>query len=126
MDLEALKEKLKEKYKDAEEYWKNYKKEFKTENDIPSIPVYEKEFMDTVVCPKLIECGAIPKDKLVVGHTYLGDCRNAHKAIWKDNGRFEYTRTKFGYTYLEEINHFQDYTEYDIFIPIKDLTYSHD
>lgn len=126
MDLEALKEKLKENYKNAhknaEEFWKNYKKEFKTEDDIPSVPAYDKEFMDTVVCPKLIECGAIPKDVLIVGHKYLGHCRNAHEAVWKENGRFEYMRTKFGYTYPEEINHFQDFTEYDIFIPIKDIT----
>ena len=71
---------------------------------------------------KMIELGAIPKDKLIVGHTYLGKCRNAGKAIWKENGRFEYIRTKFGCTYPEEINHFQDDNGYDLFTPIKDIT----
>ena len=101
---------------DVISYWNNFNKKFNNPDGIPSIPVYPKEFMDEVVCPKLIECGAIPKDKLIVGHEYLGSCRNATKAVWKENGVFEYMRTKFGFTYPEKINHFQDYTEYDIFI----------
>ena len=28
-------------------------------------------------------------------------------------------RTKFGYTYPEDINHFEDDNGYDLFIPIK-------
>lgn len=111
-----------ERSKRETEWWNNFKREFKTTQDIPNIPVYEKDFMETVVCPKLIECGAIPKDKLIVGHTYLGKCRNASKAVWKENGKFEYMRTEFGFTYPEEINHFQDDDGYDLFIPIKDIT----
>lgn len=81
--------------------------------------------MDEVVCPKLIACGAIPKEALVDKHTYIGKCRNTHKAIWHaslDGGVFVYERTKFGCTYPEEIDHFQDDDGYDVFIPIKDIT----
>ena len=103
-------------------FWNSFNRKLLNVDDVPIVPVYEKEVMDNIICPKLIEYGAIPKDKLIVGHKYLGSCRNASEAVWKDNGQFEYMRTKFGYTYPEEINHFQDYTEYDIFVPIKDIT----
>ena len=89
---------------------------------IPLIPVVDKETYDEYVVPNLIRCGAIPKEKLIVGHTYLGDCRNTSKAVWKESGCFEYMRTKFGWTYPEEINHFQDDDGYDVFTPIKDIT----
>lgn len=93
-----------------------------TEDCIPEPPILEKDLYEKYVIPNFIRCGAIPKDKLVVGHTYLGNCRNASKAVWKENGVFEYQRTKFGDTYPEEINHFQDDDGYDVFVPIKDLT----
>ena len=89
---------------------------------IPLVPVVDEKIYQEHIIPNLIRCGAIPKDKLIVGHTYLGDCRNAHKAVWKENGRFEYMRTKFGCEYLEQINHFQDDDGYDVFTPIKDVT----
>ena len=91
-------------------------------NKIPVLPALDKERYEKYIVPNLIRCGAIPKENLIVGHTYLGDCRNASKAIWKENGRFEYMRTKFGCTYPEEINHFQDDDGYDLFTPIKDIT----
>ena len=105
------------------DFWKNYQREnnFETEDDVPELPVWSEEEMKKYVWPKLFQYGAIPIDKLIVGHTYLGHCRNAHKAIWKNNGKFEYIRYKFGYTYPEEINHFQDDDGYDVFVPIKDL-----
>jgi len=112
------------------ERWRVKNKILEIVDEIPKVPCFNeevlgvekaKEYMEFIQ-NKLIELGAIPKDKLIVGHTYLGDCRNAHKAIWKENERFEYMRTKFGYTYPEEINHFQDDDGYDVFVPIKDIT----
>lgn len=59
----------------------------------------------------------IPKNELIVGNTYTGNCRNAESAKW--NGKtFEYMRYKFGSTYLEEINHFEDDDGYDVFVPM--------
>ena len=99
----------------------NNMKPFKDYDDVPPVPVVDEETYQNVIVPNLIRCGAIPKDQLIVGAKYEGDCRNAHIAIWKENGRFEYMRTKFGCTYPEEINHFQDDDGYDVFVPIKKI-----
>jgi len=85
---------------------------------IPSPPKVSKEIYDKYVIPHYIRCGAIPKDKLIIGKTYIGHCRNANEAIW-DGERFVYKRTKLGYMYNEKINHFQDDNGNDVFIPIK-------
>ncbi len=61
----------------------------------------------------------IPKLELVVGQTYHGICRNVRKAVWKENGTFEYMRREFGDTSSEEINHYEDDDGYDVFVPIK-------
>lgn len=53
---------------------------------------------------------------LEVGAYYAGRCRNASVARW--NGRvFVYWRHKFGETFAEEINHFEDDNGYDLFKP---------
>lgn len=67
---------------------------------------------------ELIKHGAIPIDKLEVGKTYIGSCRNASEAVWLGD-KFEYQRYKFGSTFPEKINHFQDDDGYDVFVPIK-------
>ena len=115
---------------DVVNYWNKRTKKFETVEDIPNIPCFNektiakaKEYMEFIQ-QKMIELGAIPKDALVDKHTYLGNCRNAHKAVWHaglDGGVFVYERTKFGCTYPEEINHFQDDNGYDVFVPIKDI-----
>ncbi len=120
-----------ERAKNVVEYWRKRTKKFETPEDIPVIPIFDekmvkeaKEYM-AFIQQKMIELGAIPKDALIDGHTYLGDCRNAHKAVWHatlDDGVFVYERTKFGCTYPEEINHFQDDDGYDVFTPIRDIT----
>ena len=52
------------------------------------------------------------------GKNFVGSCRNASEAIW--NGKtFTYKRYKFGSTFFEDINHFEDDDEYDLFVPIK-------
>ena len=85
---------------------------------IPSIPICgEKEYQEIVI-PNLIRCGAIPKKELIVGRTYIGECRNASEAVW--NGEvFIYQRHKFHLVYLDEINHFEDDDGSDLFVPIK-------
>lgn len=100
-------------------FFKN-KKPFKTVDDIPGIPVVPKEIYDGVIVKELIRCGAIPKEKLVPGKDYLGTCRNASIATWVGN-HFLYERTKFGDTFNERINHFQDDNGSDLFVPIKEI-----
>ena len=100
------------------EYWDNLKP-FETPDDVPMIPYCPKEEWDGFYVPRLLKCGAIPKDKLVVGKTYIGSCRNSDEATW--NGKeFEYERYKFGLTYKDKVNHFQDDDGYDLFVPIKE------
>lgn len=94
-------------------------KPFKTVDDIPDVPLMEdKECYEKKIVTNLIRCGAIPKEELIEGKTYLGACRNATEAMW--NGKqFTYLRTKFYYTYEEKINHFQDDDGYDVFVPLR-------
>lgn len=91
-----------------------------TDNFIPEPPILEKELYEKYVIPNFIRCGAIPKNKLEIGKTYIGNCRNANEAVWLGD-YFEYQRYKFGYTYPEKIKHFEDddYTGTDVFVPIR-------
>ena len=121
MNIEQIKQKIlkekEERYNTVLEYWKT-RNPFKDENDIGSIPIVSEQDYNNIIIPNIIRCGGIPKDDLIIGKTYIGDCRNATEAIW--NGKvFKYMRTKFGSTYEEEINHFEDDDGYDVFVPIK-------
>lgn len=70
----------------------------------------------------LLKRGMIPKKDLEDGVTYCGMCRNAEEAIWNaEKQKFIYKRTKFNYTFDEDINHPEDDNGYDLFIPIKKL-----
>ena len=94
----------------------------KDEDHIPEVPIFKdrKEF-EEVVIKNLIRCGAIPKSELEVGAEYLGSCRNASKAKW-DGKKFIYQRYKWGSWYEDTIEHFEDDTQYDVFVPIKKIT----
>ena len=95
-------------------------KPFKTVDDIPDIPILENENdYKEIVVKNLIRCGAIPKNKLEIGKTYLGNCRNSSEGIW-DGEKFHYLRHKFGTVPWDEINHFEDDDGYDLFVPIKE------
>ncbi len=92
-------------------------KYFETIEDIPDIPVVKTQREHDLLCEELIECGAIPKKDLEKGATYEGSCRNSSTATW--NGEeFKYNRTKWGFTYLDTIKHFEDDMYYDVFIPL--------
>ena len=108
---------------------------FQNVDDIPDLPVVEQERWENYYIPLLIKNGAIPKENLEVGATYLGKCRNADEAVW-DGEQFHYHRTKFGnrciekinqfqdddgFGLIETINHFQDNDGFDLFVPIKKL-----
>lgn len=61
----------------------------------------------------------IPKSELEIGKEYTGVCRNAGRAVW-DGEKFWYIRTKFGRSYDESINHYEDDDGYDLFIPVEE------
>lgn len=112
-------------YENLVRFWKYFEELEPFDGDvtrIPDIPNFnnEKGFYEDVIVYNLIRCGAIPKEKLKEGVTYLGSCRNTSKATW--NGKyFVYERNKWGNTYECEINHFQDDDGYDVFVPIKEV-----
>lgn len=121
METQEVKDKLKkekeERYNTVLNHWKE-RKPFRDEDDIPPIPIVLPKDYEEIIVPNIIRCGGIPKDKLIVSKTYIGDCRNAREAVW-DGEKFTYMRTKFGSTYPETINHFQDDDGYDLFVPLK-------
>lgn len=96
----------------------NLKDHFECPEDVPEIPILNNTEEKQSLINKLIELGAIPKKDLVIGKTYVGSCRNSEEAVWNGE-KFIYKRTKFGITYDEKINHFEDDDGYDVFIPIK-------
>lgn len=102
------------------EYWKNLQNFNGDPDNVPDLPVTDITTWNTLIIPKLIECGAIPKKDLVIGKKYLGSCRNASEAKW--NGfYFTYDRWKFGIKQRDEINHFEDDDGHDLFVPIKEI-----
>ena len=97
----------------------NNLKPFETVVDIPDIPkVNDPLIYEEVIVKNLIRCGAIPKDKLEIGATYEGNCRNFEQAKW-DGKVFWGKRYKFGELIDDKINHLQDDNGYDLFVPIK-------
>ena len=88
---------------------------------IPEPPITDKDTYERYVIPNYVRCGALPKFTLKKGKTYIGNCRNADKAVWNGE-RFEYKRHKFGDTYLETIRHFEDAKgSEDVFVPIREI-----
>ena len=94
-------------------------KPFNNEYNIPEVPNVDRKTLDNVIIPNLIRCGAIPKKDLIVGKTYIGNCRNTYEATW-DGKVFKYKRYKFGTYFDDEINHFEDDDGYDLFVPWKE------
>jgi hypothetical protein len=102
---------------DIEEYF-NDLLPFRNIEDIPTIPgIKNPKDYKRIIIKNLIRCGAIPKNKLEKGKTYYGNCRNTDEATW-DGSQFIYNRTKFGTTYVDNINHFEDDDGYDLFVPL--------
>lgn len=86
--------------------------------DYLEVPCCQTKEDEIFVQDTLIRHGAIPLHELIAGKTYIGTCRNASEAVWLGD-KFEYMRYKWGETYPEKINHFEDDDGYDVFVPIK-------
>ena len=123
MTQEELDKKMQARQKRLEQikkYWEENKTPFVKAYEVPDLPIVDTVEWKTFYVPILIERGAIPKEKLVVGKRYYGDCRNANVAVWLGDV-FEYQRYKFGCIFPEKINHFEDDNGYDLFVPIREL-----
>ena len=120
---EAQEKQIEEKQKRIERMkkrWEEDKTPFVKAYEVPDLPIVDTVEWKTFYVPILIERGAIPKEKLVVGKRYYGNCRNANVAVWLGEV-FEYQRYKFGCTFPEKIKHFEDDNGYDLFVPIREL-----
>ena len=77
------------------------------------------------ILQKYYDAGVIKKEDLKVGGYYWGSCRNSSLAMWTGQ-KFVYLRTKFSDVFAEDINHLEDDNGYDLFVPIKKLSYLED
>jgi hypothetical protein len=119
-DIEVAKQKA-QREANIKEYW-NTLKPFKDANDIPNLPRVEKKEWNDFYVPKLVECGAITKDKLVDGTWYYGEYRNSNFGKWDaTKNEFGLWRYKFGYMW-DNCNHFQDDNGYALFVPLRTIT----
>ncbi len=127
--IRKIKEEMAKKTKPYTDEWFNAVKNrfdemtpFTCPSDCPDIPTFnDRKKYDDIVVKNLIRCGAIPKNKLVIGRTYLGKCRNSEEATW-DGEKFTYIRYKFGMFYDDAVKHFEDDMYYDVFVPIEEKT----
>jgi hypothetical protein len=94
------------------EYWETLNP-FVNEDDVPELP----NPLNTFYEERLIELGAIPKNKLEVDNWYYGNHRRCQFAKWNGD-KFIYYRYKFGWR-LDECNHFQDDDGFALFVPIR-------
>ncbi len=106
-----------------EKMWDNLP-QFLKPNDVPTLPVIkDKTIWETFYVPRLIKAGAIPKKDLIDGQYYIGNHRRAIVAKWHvKKNKFIYNREKFGNTFKDTCNHFEDDDGYALFVPIKIAT----
>ena len=81
--------------------------------------------MTPEILQRYYDAGVIQKKDLKFGEYYWGRSRNASLAMW-DGSHFVYIRIKFSNVFLEKINHIEDDDGYDLFVPIKQLTFIDD
>jgi hypothetical protein len=101
------------KEKELQDYWMELKP-FQKAKDVPALPVMNDFYIN-----RLIELGAIPKDKLEDGKWYYGEYRNARLGKWNaETQRFDHYRWKFGWM-KDDCNHFQDDDGFALFVPLR-------
>lgn len=114
-DKEYAKDYMDNIERERKEYWMELKP-FINEDAVPHLPIPLTEFYIN----KLIELGAIPKDRLVDGVWYYGNYRNATLGRWDEkNQEFDHLRYKFGYRW-DRCNHFEDDDRYAVFTPLRE------
>lgn len=121
---EKLEEERKQRLQAIKDYWNSTPlKKFENPGDVPNLPVTTKEEWDNFYVPKLIEAGAIPLDELKDGCYYLGDHRNATIAQWNSSDQlFYYWRQKFNQCFTDSCEHFQTFSRYAVFTPIREVS----
>lgn len=101
------------------ELWDNLK-HFDEPEDVPDIPIVEKEEYETFYLPRLWEAGAIPENDLIDQQIYIGKHRRCRAARWnRQTNKFEYWRNKFGTVFIDTCNHFENDDGFALFVPIR-------
>ena len=109
------------KTEDIIKVWKeNPLKKFNNVYDVPKIPVVDQMVYQEVIIPRLIQAGGIPKKHLIDGKIYIGRHRCCTEATWNEKDqKFNYDHFKFGVTFDDTCNHFEDDDGRELFVPIK-------
>lgn len=103
----------KKQEKEIQDYWMRLNP-FQKADDVPTLPP-----MNDFYTQRLIELGAIPKDKLEDGKWYYGEYRNSRFGKWdKEKQKFYHYRWSFGWM-IDDCNHFQDDDRFALFVPLR-------
>jgi hypothetical protein len=103
-----------QKEKNIRNYWMELKP-FKKAEDVPNLPT-----MNDFYVKRLIELGAIPKEKLKDGVWYYGNYRNSVLGKWDaQKEKFGLWRHKFGWMW-DTCNHFQNDDRFALFVPLRE------
>jgi len=84
--------------------------------NIPAVPKFiTKEWLEGAYSK-----GMIPKKDLQVDKYYYGECRNSSVAMW-DGKKFLYMRSKFGSSFVDDVECCEDEIGFDVFIPVSEI-----
>ena len=109
--MQALRKHRESQYR---EYWMTLTKPFKDADDVPELPKIDDFYIN-----KLVDLGAIPKDKLEDDIWYYGNYRNSTLGLWsKKDNEFGLWRWKFGHRW-DTCNHFEDDNGHALFVPLR-------
>lgn len=92
---------------------------FNCVDDIPEFPRFEDEEERISTINAYLKAGAIAKENLIPGSWYIGQSRSTNIAQWFPRGGFHFPRYKMDEKYIDNIPHFFDRVDTDVFIPIK-------
>lgn len=96
-------------------------KKFEIVNDIPEFPRCDSEEERLEYIQAYLEAGAIPKEELISGDWYIGQSRSTNIAQWFPIGGFHFPRYKMDGKYVDNIPHFTENVDTDVFIPFKKI-----
>lgn len=94
-------------------------KHFERADDVPEFPLFKSEEDRQKAIKEYLEAGAIAKEDLIPMQWYIGQSRSTEIAQWVPRKGFQFIRYKLGGQYIDNIPHFFDDEDTDVFVPIK-------
>lgn len=92
---------------------------FNCVDDIPEFPRCSSEEERLQKIEDYLNCGAIAKEDLIPGAWYVGQSRSTNIAQWFPRSGFHFPRYKMSGSYVDNIPHFFDNVDTDVFVPIR-------